>query len=477
VGRERLYIWIFAIIGGLIFIFSNLFWLLPFLEDVEAAAQRYQYEIAQRISGQAQFFLEKQLRALGGLVIDLVEVDLNKKKTETIIKKFLERQPQFLGINLTEGELAPDQYFLSPVFMEKSGPAVLLRIPVAGSDLDVEGVVSLADFISAIEPATIGQLGRVLIEDNQGNGIFGGHPDPDWGEVARVTVVVPNMGWLVTVADPVIEAWANKFRAINLAIVLMLVGMVFVVILMVNFRKILNIALREKQLSRAKSEYLALMAHQLRTPLAATKWNIKTLLEGDWGSLNKKQKKFLERSYESNEQMVKLVDDLLNITRIEEGRFGYKFVKTDLAQLLEKLVAGFRHQAQQARVVLFFRRPKKPFPRVAVDPEKLNMALSNLLDNAIRYNHLRGRVEVNLEKVNSQIKIVVKDTGVGIPAKQINRLFSKFFRADNVVKLQVVGFGLGLYLVKNIVEKHRGYIEVESKEGEGSVFTITLPIK
>ena len=477
-SRERLYIWILAIAGGLIFIFSNLFWLLPFIEDVERAAERYQLEIARRVSTQTQFFLEKRLRELSLLVVDILEVNVQRAAVEKIEKKFLERHPEFLTVSLTPSQLPPDQYFLGPVERQQDLKTILIKVPLIYADFDLKTVVDLSEVVAAVSQERIGRLGRVRIFDGQGNLVVGetrelGPP----GKILTATIAVPGLGWQVLVEDPIIEAHANKFKAIRLAAILILVGMAFVAILVWSFRKILMIALRERQLHRAKSEYLALMAHQLRTPLAATKWNIKTLLDADWGPLTKKQKKFLERSYESNEQMVKLVDDLLNIIRIEEGRFGYKFVKTDLAQLLEKLVTGFRQQAKQARVVLFFRRSKKPLPKVSVDPEKLNMALSNLLDNAIRYNHPQGKVEVNLEKINNQFRIAVKDTGVGIPAKQMNRLFSKFFRADNVVKLQVAGFGLGLYIVKNIIDRHGGQIAAESKEGQGSIFTVVLPLR
>ena len=476
-GRERLYIWILAIIGGLIFIVSNLFWLLPFIEDVEAAAERYQFEVARRVVSQAQFFIENKLRAMSLLAADIVEADLLKKKVELIEKKFLEQQPDFLDIKLVPSSLALDEYFLSPVLEAEGEKVAVLKIPVAGSNFDLEGLVLLKEIIGAAQYERVGELGKVLISDNQGNVIFGSRLDLALGEVASVTVEVPNVGWLVTVEDPVVEAWANKYRAINLAVILMLIGLIFMVILVVNYQKLLGIALREKQLGKAKSEYISLMTHQLRTPLAAAKWNLKTLLDGDWGPLTKKQKKFLERGYESNEEMIGLVDNLLQITRIEEGRFGYKFVRSDLLKILEKTVNSFRPVAKQAKVVLFFRRPKAKIPSLSVDPEKMTMAISNLIDNAVRYNKPQGKVEVGAARWNREVRVWVKDTGAGIPANQIHKLFSKFFRAENILRQQVQGFGLGLYIVKNIIERHGGRIEVESKEGAGSTFTVILPIK
>ena len=347
---------------------------MPFIEDVEAAAERYQFEMARRVVSQAQFFMEKKLRAMSLLAVDIVEADLLRKKVELIEKKFLERQPDFLKVNLVPGQLALDEYFLGPVLEIDGEKAVAIKTPVAGSDFDLEGEVLLREVVAVFRSEKVGKLGKIIVIDNQGNVIFGHHPDPALGEVVSVTVQVPNVGWLVTVEDPVVEAWINKYRAINLALILMLVGLAFVVILVINYRKLLGIALREKQLGQAKSEYISLMTHQLRTPLASAKWNLKTLLDGDWGPLTKKQKKFLERGYESNEEMIGLVDNLLQITRIEEGRFGYKFVRADLVKLLEKTINSLRPQARSSKVVLFFRRPIEKIPQLYLDTEKITMA-------------------------------------------------------------------------------------------------------
>jgi signal transduction histidine kinase len=195
--------------------------------------------------------------------------------------------------------------------------------------------------------------------------------------------------------------------------------------------------------------------------------------------LNEKQKKFLSRSYETNEQMIRLVNDLLNLTRIEEGRYDFTPHKTDIAALVAHVTDSFREQAKAAGVKLMVKKPrtKTRIPLVVLDAEKIEMALSNLIDNAIRYNKPNGTVEVSLAREVHLVRIKVADTGVGIPARQKEQLFSRFFRGDNVVKMQVQGFGLGLYIVKNIVERHGGTVTVESKENEGAAFTVTLPLR
>lgn len=241
----------------------------------------------------------------------------------------------------------------------------------------------------------------------------------------------------------------------------------------------MGIALRERQLAEAKTSYVSLLAHQLRTPLSGTKWNLKTLLDGDWGPLNKSQKKFLLRSYETNEQMISLVRDLLDITRIEEGRYDFVFKKTAMPEFIARVVWEFRMASRAAGITLTVKKPRggARLPLILLDAEKMQMALSNIIDNAIRYNQPEGRVEIGYSVGKRAFTIQVKDTGVGIPRRDQHKLFTKFFRGDNVVKMQVQGFGLGLYIVKNIVERHGGTIAVQSRENQGTVCTIVLPMK
>jgi len=187
----------------------------------------------------------------------------------------------------------------------------------------------------------------------------------------------------------------------------------------------------------------------------------------------------MERSYETNEQMIVLVRDLLDVTRIEEGRFGFTFKRGDIGAFVSHVVDDFRDQAKRSGITLTLKKPRASArtPQVAMDEEKLAMAVGNLIDNAIRYNKPSGSVEVNFAREGAAVAIRISDTGIGIPKGQEKNLFEKFFRGENVVKMQTQGFGLGLYIVKNIVEGHGGKIVVASKEGEGTIFTITLPVR
>jgi signal transduction histidine kinase len=232
---------------------------------------------------------------------------------------------------------------------------------------------------------------------------------------------------------------------------------------------------REQLVARLKTEFISIAAHQLRTPLSSVKWILKMLLEGDFGALNEQQKEFVEKGYESNDRMIHLVNDLLDASRIEEGRFGFQFVVSDLKEFLSELVNEAEVNAREKKIVVEADLPQGEM-RLIFDPNRLKLALSNLLDNAIHYTPEGGKVRVSAKTVENFIKVSVSDTGVGIPESQKSRVFSKFFRADNVIRLQTEGTGLGLYLAKNIIEKHGGKIWFESIEGKGTTFYFTLPV-
>lgn len=473
------------------------------MRDVEQGAVRYQAEVARRTALRADFFLEKKLREMGGLALDVLEAGTGAKQTDPIVAKFLARHSDFLAVSLVPVVSGDGEYAVSPVMLVGGRKVVRITAPLPYTRLSLDATVTIGDVIAEMASESVGLLGGLYAVDSAGTIVFheyegitridtagdrafmaedggsGLYVNEVGEDVLGVAVPAVGIGWTVVAEDPLTEAWANKYNAIALAVLLVLMGIVFVIILIVNFRKIMAIAVREETLHKAKSEYISLLAHQLRTPLTGTKWNIKTLLDGDWGKLNEKQKKFLVRSYETNEQMIKLVNDLLNLTRIEEGRYDFTPHKTDIVALVAHVADSFRDEARQAGIKLVIKKPrtKARIPFVLLDAEKIEMALGNLIDNAILYNKPHGTVEISLAREVHVVRIRVADTGVGIPVRQKSQLFERFFRGDNVVKMQVQGFGLGLYIVKNIVERHRGTITVESKENEGAAFTVTLPLR
>ncbi|MBU4216725.1 ATP-binding protein [Candidatus Parcubacteria bacterium] len=240
--------------------------------------------------------------------------------------------------------------------------------------------------------------------------------------------------------------------------------------------KIFNNLTREKILDKLKSDFISIAAHQLRTPLSAIKWAIKMVLDGDTGKLNEEQSEMLFKGYRSNERIIELVNDMLNVSRIEEGRFGYSFDEGDLLKELDLVLDSLQPQIKDKWINLVVNKPKK-LPLLFMDSQKMTLVLQNVIENAVKYAPDRGKIEITLEIQGSFLKIKIKDNGVGIPEEDKKKMFSKFFRASNVTRMQTEGSGLGLFMVKNIINKHGGEITFSSEEGVGTEFVLTLPLK
>ena len=240
---------------------------------------------------------------------------------------------------------------------------------------------------------------------------------------------------------------------------------------------ILHDVSREKIIERMKTEFVSISAHQLRTPISAIKWTLKMMLDGDLGEITTEQREFLNKTYRSNERMIVLINDLLNVTRIEEGRYLYKPVLSEIAPVLQFVINSYKEEFKKRIINFEFKKPKKKLPRVLLDVEKIKLAFQNIIDNAVKYTPAKGKVVVSLESNDKEIMISVKDSGVGIPEEQKERVFSKFFRGVNVIKMETDGSGLGLFIAKNIVESHGGKIWFKSNKGKGTTFCFTIPIK
>jgi signal transduction histidine kinase len=246
-----------------------------------------------------------------------------------------------------------------------------------------------------------------------------------------------------------------------------------------NFGKIiiLHDITRDKLIEKLKTEFVSVAAHQLRTPLSAIKWTLRMILDGEVGEITDEQREFLEKTYEANERMILLINDLLNVAKIEEGRYFYRAYLTDLEPIVKSMVDYYQEEAKRKNIKLEFVKMSDYFPRVMIDPEKIKLAIQNLLDNALHYTPKGGSVTVTLIHGDKDVLCSIKDNGVGIPKSQQSRVFTKFFRAENVIRMQTEGSGLGLFIAKNIIEAHNGKIWFESEEGKGTTFYFSLPIK
>lgn len=230
-----------------------------------------------------------------------------------------------------------------------------------------------------------------------------------------------------------------------------------------------------QELDKAKSEFISIASHQLRTPLTIIKGYISMLLEGSFGEIEETERDALEKVYVSNERLIKLVEDLLNVSRIESKKMEYDMTKVDFGALVQNIVEEFHDVAEKKHLTLSMQRdPELPFAKI--DSEKMRQVVMNLVDNALKYTE-SGGVAVSVSCQGKKVMLKIQDTGIGIPHKDIPRLFEKFSRVHFVSSVNTEGTGLGLFVARKIVEAHNGKIWGESKGiGKGSTFFVELTL-
>ncbi len=231
-----------------------------------------------------------------------------------------------------------------------------------------------------------------------------------------------------------------------------------------------------EQADKAKTEFVSLASHQLRTPLTSIKWYSEMLLKEKAGELTPKQKKYVEEVYQGNERMIDLVRNLLNVSRIEMGTLAVNPKPTDIGELLKEVIKEQAPFVQEKKHEVVVEIPEE-LPKISTDPELVRMVFQNIFGNAVEYTPAKGKITCTAEKKDNEIVIGIKDTGIGIPEKQQNQIFQKLFRGDNAVREYSEGTGLELYITKEMVDALSGKIWFKSKEGEGTTFWVALPFK
>ncbi len=228
-------------------------------------------------------------------------------------------------------------------------------------------------------------------------------------------------------------------------------------------------------LNRMKSEFVAVASHQLRTPLSAIRWEIELLLTKMKKGLDEKQVQKLENIAILSHRMTRLVNDLLDVARIDQNKLILRGQDFDLAKLAQEMLDE-AISAYEDRHICVSLDIKKQLPTVVGDVDKIKLVLDNLISNAFKYTTSGGKIHISLFQKDKEIVFEIDDNGVGIPREQIDRVFEKFFRSDNAIKYQTEGTGLGLYISKNIIEQLGGHIWFQSIENVGSKFSFSLPV-
>jgi PAS domain S-box-containing protein len=240
--------------------------------------------------------------------------------------------------------------------------------------------------------------------------------------------------------------------------------------------KIFHDVSKEIEIDKAKSEFVSLASHQLRTPLTVIKWYVGTLLRKGVGNFKQDQlEKYLRLVGNTNKNMIELVNAILNVSRIELGILNVDPVPIELSKILDEVIQEFQIRIGEKQLAVDKNFIKLPL--IKLDPNLVKVIFENLLSNSIKYTKPGGRIFISTTMESKEVVIKVVDTGIGIPADQKDKIFNKLFRADNAASMDAGGTGLGLYVVKAVLDKTNGRIVLESQENKGTTFYVYLPLK
>jgi signal transduction histidine kinase len=233
-----------------------------------------------------------------------------------------------------------------------------------------------------------------------------------------------------------------------------------------------SMATELKKVDDIKNNFIAIASHQLRTPATAVKQNLGLIIEG-YATKKEDKDRFVRAAFENNESQLAIISDILDVARIQSGTMEINKVPTDLAELAAHAADEQRMSLKEGQSLQVI-KPKQPV-KANIDFIKIRMCVGNLISNAIKYTPEKGNITVRIDSRDGLAQVTVSDTGVGIAAEDTDKLFGRFSRISNALSSKVSGTGIGLYLVKQIIELHGGTIKVESTVGKGSSFILLLP--
>lgn len=278
------------------------------------------------------------------------------------------------------------------------------------------------------------------------------------------------------VATSVMSATFFLSKSYDDPVVLVISESIVASIILTVGTSVIRLVYQIAKINKLKSEFVAVASHQLRTPISGIRWETELLLSKSRKGLNEKQVQNIESIRFLSLKMSRLVNDLLDVAKIDQRRLILKKCLIDLSEIVNEVVLGISPAIKSRNIELVLKISGN-IPKTIGDPERIRMVVDNLINNSIKYSLSKGRIEVDLSKKEEEIVFSVKDNGAGIPVEQQERVFEKFFRSDNAVKYQTEGTGLGLYIAKNIIDQSGGKIWFDSVENSGSIFSFSLPIK
>ncbi len=231
-----------------------------------------------------------------------------------------------------------------------------------------------------------------------------------------------------------------------------------------------------QRLDEVKDEFLSIASHQLRTPLTSVNGYLSMILDGDAGDITPQQRKLIEEAFVSSQHMVRLIEDFLNVSRIQTGRFAIERRPASLYDLISREVELLRVLSVGRKLEIVLKEEGELPPKVMIDEAKLRQVIMNFIDNAVYYSQPNSEIIVTIKQEKNQVKFTVEDSGMGVPKDDQDQLFTKFYRAPNARSRRPDGTGVGLYLAKKVILAHGGDIIFKSKEGKGSIFGFTIPM-
>ena len=312
----------------------------------------------------------------------------------------------------------------------------------------------------------------VRVSDEDGTPVYENAPTPDGRFEVKRLMTAPSFRGLkleLRYRDRSIEEDVKRFAMGQMA----LIAFIDVILGAGLFLAYSNVR-RELLLSRLKSDFVANVSHELKTPLALIRLFAETLELGRVQSQEKATQYYRVINKES-QRLTQLINNILDFSRIEAGRKEYRFAPTDVGRVVHEVVEAYRFQIEQQGFALEVVVPEN-LPEVRIDKEALGQALINLVNNAIKYSHDDKHVRIAVRVEHGKLLLSVVDHGIGIPKHEQKRIFEKFYRAENSLVHDTKGSGLGLALVRHIMDAHGGSVEVESAPGKGSTFTLVLPL-